>query len=85
MSWLNFCRMNEAIEHLTPTASIGVIRRSWDDLPEKDLVASLLTLEYPQNNLGKKKAIKWITSHYDAFDDEIEQYADMYGDLGEGV
>ena len=85
MSWINFCRMNEAIEDLTPTASIGVIRRSWDDLPEKDLVASLLTLEYPQNNLGKKKAIKWITSHYDAFDDEIEQYANMYGDLGEGV
>ena len=44
MSWINFCRMNEAIEDLTPTGSIGVIRRSWDDLPEKDLVASLLTM-----------------------------------------
>ena len=85
MSWINFCRVNESIEDLTPTGSIGVIRRSWDDLPEKDLVASLLTLEYPMNHLGKKKAIKWITSHYDAFDDEIEQYANMYGDLGEGV
>ena len=85
MSWINFCRMNEAIEDLTPTGSIGVIRRSWDDLPEKDLVASLLTMEYPQNNLGKKKAIKWITKHYGVFDDEIENYANIYGDLGEGI
>ena len=85
MSWINFCRMNEAIEELTPTGSIRVIRRSWDSLPEKDLVASLLTLEYPQNNLGQSKAIKWLTAYYDVFDDEIETYASIYGDLGEGI
>ena len=37
------------------------------------------------NNIGTKKAIKWVTNAYGAFEDEIASYADMYGDLGEGV
>ena len=85
MTWARFARLNEAIEGLTPTASIVQIKRAWDLFDDKDKFVSLLTKEYPKNNLGNKKAIKWITKAYGAFDDEIEQYANMYGDLGEGV
>jgi DNA ligase-1 len=85
MTWIRFARLNEAIEDLAPTASIVQIKRAWDLFDNKEAIVSLLTLEYPMNNLGTKKAIKWITNAYGAFNDEIESYADMYGDLGEGV
>ena len=85
MSWIRFARLNEAIEGLTPTASIVQIKRAWELFEDKDKLVSLLTMEYPMNNIGTKKAIKWVTNAYGAFDDEIASYADMYGDLGEGV
>ena len=85
MSWIRFARLNEAIEGLTPTGSIVQIKRAWDLFDDKEKVVSLLTLECPKNQLGKKKAIKWVTKAYGAFEDEIASYTDMYGDLGEGV
>tara|TARA_R100000234_G_scaffold26505_1_gene15276 strand:+ start:147 stop:1676 length:1530 start_codon:yes stop_codon:yes gene_type:complete len=85
LSWARFSRLNQAIEDLSPTASIVQVKRAWDLFDDKEALVSLLTLEYPMNNLGQKKAVKWVTKFYEAFDDEIEQYADMYGDLGEGI
>ena len=85
MSWSRFARLNQAIEDLSPTASIVQVKRAWELFDNKEALVSLLTLEYPMNNLGQKKAVKWVTKFYEAFDDEVEQYADMYGDLGEGI
>ena len=85
MTWVRFARLNEAIEGLTPTASIVQINRAWELFEDKDKIVSLFSMEYPMNNIGTKKAIKWVTNAYGAFDDEIAAYADMYGDLGEGV
>ena len=85
MSWIRFARLNEAIEGLAPTGSIVQIKRAWDLFEDKSKIVALLTQEYPMNNVGIKKAIKWVTNAYGAFDDEIEQYAATYGDLGEGV
>jgi DNA ligase-1 len=85
MTWIAFARLNQAIEELSPTAAITQVRRSWDVFENKELVVSLFTKEYPGNNLGQKTAIKWLSSFYEVFDGEIETYADMYGDLGEGI
>jgi DNA ligase-1 len=85
MTWARFARLNEAIEGLTPTASIVQIKRAWELFEDKDKLVSLFSMEYPINNIGTKKAIKWVTNAYGAFDDEIAAYVDMYGDLGEGV
>jgi len=85
MSWLNFSRLNQAIEGLSPTAAIVQMKRSWDSFEDKEKVVRLLTDEYPINHLGTKKAIKWVSNFYDVFDDEINTYCDIYGDLGEGV
>jgi len=85
MSWIRFARLNEAIEGLTPTGAIVQIKRAWELFNDKDKITSLLTMEYPINHIGAKKAVKWVTNAYGAFDDEIQSYADMYGDLGEGV
>ena len=83
--WIRFARLNQAIEDLSPTASIVQVKRAWELFEDKEAIISLLTMEYPMNNLGTKRATKWITNAYGAFDDEIESYANMYGDLGEGV
>ena len=85
MSWINFCRLNQAIEGLSPTAAIVQMKRSWDSFENKELFVSLFTDEYPINNLGTKKAIKWVSNFYEVFDDEINTYCDIYGDLGEGI
>tara|TARA_R110000824_G_scaffold372145_2_gene562247 strand:+ start:9062 stop:10606 length:1545 start_codon:yes stop_codon:yes gene_type:complete len=85
MSWINFCRINQAIEELTPTASISRIKNSWDTFDDKETLMSLFAMEYPMNNLGQKKAIKWISEALQVFEDEIETHIDIYGDIGEGL
>ena len=85
MSWINFCRINQAIEELTPTASISRIKNSWDTFDDKETLMSLFAMEYPMNNLGQKKAIKWISEALEVFEDEIGTHIDIYGDIGEGL
>ena len=85
MSWINFCRLNEAIEELSPTAAIVQMKRSWDSFEDKEKVVSLFTDEYPINHLGTKSAIKWLSTFYEVFDNEINTYCDIYGDLGDGI
>ena len=50
MSWARFSRLNQAIEDLSPTASIVQVKRAWDLFDDKEALVSLLTLEYPMNN-----------------------------------
>lgn len=85
MSWIRFARLNQVIEELSPTASITQIKKAWDNFEDKVSLVSLLSDEYPMNNLGQKKAIKWVANHYEVFDDEVENYVNIYGDIGEGI
>ncbi len=47
MTWVRFARLNEAIEGLTPTASIVQINRAWELFEDKDKIVSLFSMEYP--------------------------------------
>ena len=48
-------------------------------------LTKLFCMEYPMNNLGLKKAMVWITSAYDCFEDELRTMYDVHGDLGTAV
>ena len=41
MTWIRFARLNEAIEGLTPTASIVQIKRAWELFKDKDKLATM--------------------------------------------
>ena len=65
MSWSRFSRLNQAIEDLSPTASIVQVKRAWDLFDDKEALVSLLTLEYPLNNLLQKKEVKLVKKFYE--------------------
>ena len=69
MKWIEFSRLNQAVERLTPTKKIKLLSK---DYPEEYLAfIKILSLELPANNLASKKAMKWITNALEVFDDEI--------------
>jgi DNA ligase-1 len=85
MTLAKFARLNESLEFLTPTQSIAMIKKDWKSFSDPLILTKILTLDYPMNNLGNKKAIKWIASSMGVFDDEIERVASVHLDLGDGV
>ena len=83
MKWVEFSRLNQAIEMLTPTKTIRMLSK---DYPEEYLsFIKILALELPANNLASKKAMKWITNALEVFDDEIESAIYIHGDIGEAM
>jgi len=85
MTFANFARLNQTLEMLTPTASIDLICKDWELFNDKVELIQILDLDYSMNNLASKKAIKWISSALEVFDEEIKLNADIHMDLGEGV
>ena len=83
MKWIEFSRLNQAIEGLTPTRTIRLLSK---DYPEEYLsFIQILALELPPNNLASKKAMKWITNALEVFDDEVESAIYIHGDIGEAM
>jgi len=80
-----FARMNELIEDLSPTQSIRELVKNWNSFSDPVTLVKILSMEYPANNLGNKKAIKWIARSLGVFDDEIDVVAGIHMDLGDGV
>jgi DNA ligase-1 len=85
MTWINFCRLNQAIEELTPKQSIRIIKQSWDDFSNTETLVSLFAMEYPMNHMAERKALKWVVEALEVFEDELDTYVGVYGDLGEAV
>ena len=83
MKWIEFSRLNQAIEGLTPNKKIRILAK---DYPEQYLpFIEILSLELPINNLASKKAMKWITNTLEVFDEEIEEAIYIHGDIGEAM
>ena len=80
-------RMCESIENVTPTRKKEIISATLSSLSTNDRIAMvrILSMEYGNNNIGEKKAIKWLAEIYNVFEDEIEDEARKWMDLGEGM
>jgi DNA ligase-1 len=91
MKWIEFCRLNQAIEHSSPTRKINQLSNVlWESLDSDiesytSMLIDILALDLPANNIANKNAIRWITKAYDCFEDEIEAAIHIHGDIGEGV
>ena len=87
MSMTIMSRMCESIENVTPTRKKEIISATLSSLSTKDRIAmiKILSMEYDNNNIGEKKAIKWLANIYNVFEDEIEDEAEKWLDLGEGM
>ena len=57
MKWIEFCRLNQAIETLPPNRTISLLAKDYEN---DSCVIQTLALELPANNLASKKAFKWI-------------------------
>ena len=87
MSMITLSRMCESIENSTPTRKKEIISSTLSSLSTSDRIAmiKILAMEYDNNNIGEKKAIKWLSNIYNVFEEEIEEEARKWLDLGEGM
>lgn len=87
MSMITFSRMCESIENVTPTRKKQVLSSTLSSLSSIDrtTMVKILSLEYDNNNIGEKKAIKWLASMFNVFEYEIVEEAEKWLDLGEGM
>ena len=86
ITWASISRLLEATENQKLTYQTKMISEFLDE--EADVVSTLelLALDYPVNNIGTPKAIKWIAKAFDIFEEEVKGYYNAYDyDLGEGI
>jgi len=82
MKWIEFSRLNQVVEGLTPNRSINLLSKDFEH--NYDLI-KVLSLDLPVNNLASKKAFKWIVNSLEVFPEEIEMSIYTHGDIGEAV
>ena len=80
-----FARLCETLEHQTPTLKVKTIVGSMPSFHEKERLIYILSQEYEVNNIGNKRAIKWIAEAMGLFEDEVESAVYTWGDIGEAV
>ena len=85
MTLAQFARMCEVLESQTPTNKAITISQSMSSFDDKPNLIGILSLEFPINNIGNKRAMTWIANALGVFDDEIEQYTHAWGDIGEAI
>ena len=85
MTLARLARMCEVLEFQTPTEKVEIISNSMSSFSCKETLINILSMEYPTNNIGKKRAIKWIANAMGLFEDEVENHTSIWGDVGEGV
>tara|TARA_R100000152_G_C6781951_1_gene217730 strand:- start:3463 stop:5004 length:1542 start_codon:yes stop_codon:yes gene_type:complete len=85
MTLAKFARMCEVLENQTPTMKAKTISESMSTFDSRESLILILSQEYPINNIGSKRATTWIANALGVFDDEIETYTSIWGDIGEGV
>ena len=86
MTIAKLARLSEALEKTTSkNEKAEKIAESLSSFDEKNLVVKILSVDYPNNNIGNKRALTWIATAFNVFDDEIKGYVSSFGDLGEAV
>ena len=85
MTLTRFARMCESFENQTPTRKIEIVNESLSAFENKEDVIEILAMEYPLNNIGEKKAIKWLGGSFGVFESEILSQKKTWGDLAQGM
>jgi DNA ligase-1 len=62
-----------------------IISENLSSFKDKESFLRILCEDYGPCNIGEKRAIAWLASIYGVHDEEIEQCAYEWGDLGEGI
>jgi len=74
----------EATEELNPKRKVSLVSKEAEHF-DRPLLFSILAMEYPSNNIGIKKAIKWVSSILEVWEEELDSIYKVYSDLGEAV
>ena len=85
MTLARFSRLCETIEFQSPTQTKAAIAAGLSSFDRPEVVIAILSLDLPENNIGEKRAIKWIANSMALFDSEVQSAVDMWGDIGEGI
>ena len=96
MTLATFARMCEVLEGQTPTQkaitidltmySVGpTALQEYTPSEDKVRLIQILSMEYPINNIGNKRAVTWIANALGVFEDELESYMHTWGEIGEAV
>ena len=86
MTLTRFARMCETLEPQQPSIKEFTVSTNLSSFKnDKATVVSILAVEYPVNNIAERKAIKWIASAFDVFEDEIKTMKRRWDDLAQGM
>jgi len=85
MTLEKLARMCEVLENQTPTNKVNTIVGSMSAVDNKTHLIHILSMEYMPNNIGNKRAIKWIAEAMGLFESEVEDAVYTWGDIGEAV
>lgn len=78
--------MCELIERQTPTKARDTMSQSFSAFSDEgEVVIRIICEEYSSNNIGIKKARKWIALAFGIFDEEVEEAEYAWMDLAEGI
>ena len=80
-----FANLCETLEHVKPTEKAIRINQALSLLEDKSQLIKILTCDFPNNNIGSKKAIKWVASALELFEEEVEYEIKQWGDIGAAV
>ena len=81
---MRFARLMEATEKLNPKRKVSLVSKD-AELFDRPLLFSILSMEYPSNNIGIQKAIKWVASSLEIWEDEMKSAYESWSDLGDAV
>ena len=82
---IRLSRMCESLEDRTPSEKRHRICATLSHFSDRKAAIKILSLDYEKNNIGEKKAIKWLANIFGVFEDEIADSAHSWLDLGEGM
>ena len=75
MTMIRMSRMCESLEDRTPSEKRHRICATLSHFKDRKAAIKILSLEYEINNIGEKKAIKWLANIFGVFEDEISDSA----------
>ena len=86
MTMIKLARLSEALENTASgNEKAQKIAESLSSFEDKEALLKILSGDYPNNNIGNKRALTWIATAFNVFDEEIETAVGVWGDLGEAV
>ena len=81
---VHLCNFLEAYENSDESFN-SYFSRHFSTFHDRSLVVKILNMEYEPNNISDSRAIRWLSSFFDVFDEELISYSKVFEDLGEAM